>query len=106
MTCEIVQSKLTAYVDHQLPQDEWQQIHAHVPTCAHCREIVIGLQSTTVELDHYFQAVIAPFGFEDEVTQSLNDIRQARHMNRLMRFSSFVIPGIAEIRTYSYFDHT
>lgn len=83
MTCEIDQGELTAYVDHQLTQDEWERVRVHVETCAHCHQIVTELQRTTEELEHYFQTVIAPLGFEDQVMQSLNSIRQTRQMSRL-----------------------
>lgn len=83
MSCEIDQSQLTAYVDHQLAVDEWKRVDAHIETCAHCRQIVMELQRATVQLDHYFEDVIVPFGFEDEVMQRLKVTRQTRHMNRL-----------------------
>ena len=83
MNCEVDQSQLTAYVDQQLAEDEWKRVDTHLETCIHCRQIVLGLQRTTEELDHYFGDVFVPFGFEDEVMQRLKATHQIRHMNRL-----------------------
>ena len=83
MSCEIDQSQLTAYVDQQLAEDDWQRVHIHVESCAHCRQMAMELQRTTDELEQYFQGASAPFGFEEEVMESLSSIRQTRNMNHL-----------------------
>lgn len=46
MTCEVVRTKLSAFIDEALPEDEMKEIFNHLETCEFCDEIYDGLRAS------------------------------------------------------------
>jgi anti-sigma factor RsiW len=58
MTCELVRTNLSAFIDEALPEKEMREIYSHLEDCASCDEIYAELRAA----DRFFGA-----GAEKEV---------------------------------------
>ena len=54
MTCEIVRTKLSAFIDSALPENELREINEHLEECGFCSEVYDGLRAA----DDFYSAAV------------------------------------------------
>jgi len=52
-------TKLIAWLDHELPENEASDLEQHVQCCAECRNLVLSYEATSDVLDGYCETVLA-----------------------------------------------
>ena len=93
MNCKSVESRLSAYVDSELPGEEMLEIRDHLRCCLCCRQEETDLRSLKRLMEHLEDAE-PPAGFEERLTAAVLCCRgEKRQPSQLASFVFLV--GVA-----------
>lgn len=66
-----IEDLLSAYMDHELTEDERQQVEDHLESCPHCTAMLNELMDIQNQVVTAFHSIQAPEGLEDQVINAV-----------------------------------
>jgi len=94
MNCKTVQTHLSAYLDRELAGDQMLELRAHLNSCKECREEEASVRILKSLLGGLPVPDPSP-DFEERLTLSLANARNAQSNTRSFRTSIFLFAGVA-----------
>ncbi|WP_369019323.1 zf-HC2 domain-containing protein [Thermatribacter velox] len=104
MNCPEVQNKLSAFLDQELPIDEYQAIKTHLKQCSLCTSEMLKVQRMKRALRDAFEInAIPPLRAHFVAEEIIKRARKTNTLQNLVWIAAIIVTSLVVLSIFSYF---